>query len=117
MRQISKCSFGVFVLAVVVLVYMLTAVLAGDSHDRHVVVVNNSSYIMTKFYASNKSMRNWEEDILGTDVLPPGYRVRINVDDGSGYCIYDFKAVFSNGKKLEKFDVNVCITSIWTIRD
>jgi hypothetical protein len=41
-------------------------------------------------------------------VLPAGSRVRINIDDGSGACIYDFKARFSDGDELIRYRINVC---------
>ena len=50
----------------------------------------------------------WQEDILGDDVVPPGKDVRINVDDGSGHCKYDFKAVFDDGDALIRRNINVC---------
>jgi hypothetical protein len=32
----------------------------------------------------------------------------INIDDGTGYCVFDFRAVFEDGEVLEKFGNNVC---------
>ena len=63
---------------------------------------------MTHFYASNSGRNDWEEDILGEDVLPSGASVRINIDDGSGACIYDFKARFADGDELIRYRINVC---------
>src|SRR5579885_3484407 len=85
---------------------------SGDNQDRHVRVINETERTMVHFYASNVSVDSWEEDILGSDVLKPGQDVMINIDDGTGHCKYDFKAVFSDGKELVKRNVNVCeITS------
>ncbi|MBI4225477.1 MAG: hypothetical protein HY617_04110 [Candidatus Sungbacteria bacterium] len=93
------------------------AAFAGDSHDRHVLVINRTSYTMVRFHASNRSRGGWEEDILGNDVLRPGYQVRVNIDDGSGYCRYDFRAVFNNGQEIVRYDVDVCRVSKWTLFD
>ena len=51
---------------------------------------------------------DWQEDILGSDILPSGSSVVINVDDGTGYCKYDFKAVFEDGDTAISPDNNVC---------
>jgi hypothetical protein len=51
---------------------------------------------------------SWEEDILGDDVLRPGQDVNINIDDGTGHCKYDFKAVFDDGQSLVKHNIDVC---------
>lgn len=32
----------------------------------------------------------------------------INIDDGSGYCKYDFLAVFDDGDEVVSADNNVC---------
>ena len=47
-------------------------------------------------------------ELLGDDVLENGQNVRINIDDGSGACIYDFKAEFTNGEELTRSRINVC---------
>jgi hypothetical protein len=97
------------------LVQMSTEVQAA--YDRRVVVYNNTSSTMRAFHASNIGTVDWQEDILGTDVLRPGRRVRINIDDGTGYCRFDFKAVFSDGTKVIRRNVNVCEVGSWTISD
>jgi len=84
------------------------AVQSNDGHDRHVVIKNRTGWTMLRFYASDSRSDDWEEDILGQDVLEDGENVRINIDDGSGACLYDFKAVFTNGQELTRSRINVC---------
>jgi len=76
--------------------------------DRRVRINNLSSYDIVEFYASNTGSRSWEEDILGRNILPAGNSVMINIDDGSGYCKYDFLAVFEDGDEVVSADNNVC---------
>ena len=85
--------------------------------DRRVRINNNSSYDIIEFYASNSGTSSWEEDILGRDILPSGSSVVINIDDGSGYCKYDFLAVFEDGEELVKYDNNVCELSQFNYTD
>lgn len=84
------------------------------AQDRRVVIVNNTGFTMVRFYASNAGRTSWEEDILGQDVLRSGQRVRINIDDGTGACVFDFKAVFEDGDELVRKGVNVCQISTYT---
>jgi hypothetical protein len=90
----------------------LTAIALGTINaaalDRRVRINNNSSYNIIEFYASNTGTNSWEEDILGRNILPAGNSVMINIDDGTGYCKYDFLAVFEDGEELVKYDNNVC---------
>ena len=87
---------------------------SGSTSDRHVTIVNNTSAAMTRFYGSNAGVDIWQEDILGSDVLPAGSSVSINFDDGSGYCTFDFKAVFEDGSSLVDSNIDVCTTSTVT---
>jgi hypothetical protein len=96
---------------------ILAAALPAAALDRHVVIVNNTSYTINEFYASSVGVNNWEEDILGKHVLKPGQSVNINVDDGTGYCKYDFKAVFDDGDEVVKNRVNVCEVGTFTFND
>ncbi|CDP51194.1 hypothetical protein [Paradevosia shaoguanensis] len=88
-------------------VVLLTAT-GANAIDRRVKIINNTGYTIEQFYASSVGQDSWEEDILGRDVLPSGSSVVINVDDGTGYCKYDFRAVFEDGDVLDKSNVNVC---------
>jgi len=82
--------------------------------DRRVTIVNNTGFTITNFYGSNKGTNSWEEDILGQSTLPSGSQVTINFNDGSGYCKFDFKAVFSDGDVLVRENVNVCEIGTFT---
>ncbi|MCI2400445.1 hypothetical protein [Aliiroseovarius subalbicans] len=86
----------------------------AEAQDRRVTIINDTGYTIVEFYGSNEGSDSWEEDILGTDVVPTGTTVNINFDDGSGYCMFDFKAVFSDGDVLERRGVDVCTTSTYT---
>lgn len=80
----------------------------GDQSDRHVRIYNDTSVVLREFYASNVGRSTWEEDILGTNVLRPGQSVNVNVDDGTGACVFDFKAVFSDGTSRVHNRIDVC---------
>lgn len=79
-----------------------------DRQDRRVRIHNNTGWTMLRFYASNVNTRDWEEDILGDDVLSSGSSIMMNIDDGTGACRFDFKAEFTNGQELIRNNVNVC---------
>jgi hypothetical protein len=89
----------------------LSLAAAGASHaaeNRHVTIVNHTRHTITHFYASNTGSNDWEEDILGKDELARGETIDIDIDDGTGKCKFDFKAVFSDGESVEKTNINVC---------
>ncbi len=88
---------------------------SSDSANRVVQIGNTTGVTMTHFFASNTSRDSWEEDILGADVLPSGRSLNINIDDGTGACMYDFKARFADGDEVVERGVNVCTLSTWTV--
>ncbi|WP_102960970.1 hypothetical protein [Mangrovicella endophytica] len=94
---------------------ILTAALAATAfasaalaENREVTVNNRTSGNIVQFFASNTGTNNWEEDILGVDVLAPGESVDVDIDDGTGACGFDFKAVFDDGATAVKGGVDVC---------
>ena len=93
----------------------LSALIAGPAlaEDRRVKVINETDHTIVQLYASNVGANDWEEDILGQEMLRPGQAVTINVDDGTGYCKYDFKAVFSDGDVLIRQGIDVCQVSVY----
>lgn len=99
----------------VILAAGLSALIAGPAlaEDRRVKIINETDHTIVQFYASNVGQDDWEEDILGADMLRPGQSVTINIDDGSGYCKYDFKAVFSDGDVLVRQGIDVCKVSVY----
>jgi len=90
------------------LALLAASTMSASALDRRVQINNRTSYDIVEFYASNTGTSNWEEDILGSGILPSGSSVMINIDDGSGYCKYDFLAVFDDGEQVVSADNNVC---------
>ena len=79
-----------------------------DGLNRRVRIHNNTGWTMLRFYASDSRVESWEEDMLGRGTLAAGSSIMMNIDDGSGACLYDFKAEFTNGQVLTRFNINVC---------
>lgn len=101
-----------FFLPVAVAAFVVPAVLLNTAkaiaEDIRFTLVNDTSVNMTEFYAAPSGVDNWENDILGEDVLPAKRRVLINLNDDRRDCDYDFRARFADGEVVEKFGINVC---------
>ena len=103
-------------LSIATLAFVLSTPDIAAAQDRRVRITNGTNTTVTRFHASNTNRRNWEEDILGSSVLPAGRSVMINIDDGSGACMFDFKAVLANGRTVEAYGMNVCRITSWTVQ-
>ena len=78
------------------------------AQNRWVTIVNNTGYDMVEFYGSHRDATSWQEDILGSSILRAGYSVDVNFNDGTGYCMFDFRAVFEDGDVLVRKGINIC---------
>lgn len=112
--MISVRSFVAALALTAVTACSTTAVTTSSGANRNVQIVNNTGFTITHFYGSNAGANSWEEDILGVDVLASGSSVNINFDDGTGYCSFDFKAVFSDGDEVIRSNVDVCTIGTFT---
>jgi hypothetical protein len=109
-------EIGMKLFAPVLMTIGLIAVAApAMALDRKVTIVNNSGFTISYFYGSNVGTTFWEEDLLSSDVLSNGASVVVNFDDTTGYCRFDFRAIFDDGTELVKKDVNVCEIATFTI--
>jgi hypothetical protein len=87
-----------------------------DGENRLIVVINERSSEMVRLYASRTTTSDWEENIL-SQPIPAGASVRINFDDGTGACHFDFRAVFRDNQSVHMWNINVCVESYWRTTD
>ena len=104
MRKVLPALAGALVAASITLSAGAPAI--ADA-DKKIKIINETRHKIVRFYASRVASDNWEEDILGEDVLGIGQSVTINFGT-SDFCVYDFKAEFDDGDTLVKNRVNVC---------
>ena len=88
----------------------------SDGRNRHVMVINDTQTTLYRLFGSNVNRTSWEEDVLGSRVLPAGQSINVNWDDNSCECLFDFKAVLTNGNEIVARRVNVCAVSNWVIQ-
>lgn len=81
---------------------------AQDTEPVVFTLVNGTSATIVEFYATDPGSGEWQDDILGVEVLAPEEAVEITIDDFRDDCKYDFLAVFSDGTELVHEDVAVC---------
>ncbi|HGG04310.1 MAG TPA: hypothetical protein ENK28_02535 [Aliiroseovarius sp.] len=78
------------------------------SAERRLNVINNTGMDIVQLFGSNKEATGWGDDLLVTENLESGTNLEVNFDDGSDLCVFDFKAVFSDGNELTQFDTDIC---------
>lgn len=92
------------------------AVLAGPSfaEGRDMTIINDTDFEIVQLFGARKGLDTWGPDLLdGQPIAAFGERV-VDFDDGSGYCLFSFKAVFDDGEALVSEDINVCDLAMFT---
>ncbi|MBL4807404.1 MAG: hypothetical protein JKY31_08955 [Rhodobacteraceae bacterium] len=87
----------------------------NDGRNRVVDIVNDTGVTMTRFYASNTNQRDWGHDRFGSTVLYSGNYKTLNIDDGTGACMFDLRAQFADGDVVTRSNFNVCVESSWRV--
>lgn len=81
---------------------------SNDGQNRRVRVHNQTGWTIVSLYATDPARTDWRGDLLTPEVLATGDSAVIDVDNGSGACVYVVRAEFSNGERLERVGINVC---------
>lgn len=86
----------------------MTSAPAASAADRWVKIVNHTSVVVYRWYASSVNSDSWGQDRLVTKQIPPNYTSTIDLNTARGGCYFDFRAEFKDGDVLEKYGVDVC---------
>lgn len=78
---------------------------------KQITVVNNGATAVWYIHVSPNYAQEWEDDVLGSDVLMPGMQIPVRLNGYGDHCFFDLKVQDSNGHAREYYDVNVCTTS------
>jgi hypothetical protein len=81
-------------------------------------VRNDSNNTISELYLSASNLDSWDNDLLGNVVLQSGDRFQVAfADTSNNNCLYDIRAVFSDGQVVEDYQVNVCNNDYYTFFD
>jgi hypothetical protein len=75
-------------------------------------ILNNTGYPIEEVYVSASSKDDWEEDVLGRDILGEDERTKIRFDRDEDACLWDLKVVYDDGESSEWQGINLCKVSV-----
>ena len=94
------------------LLFLLGSGTARASDPRDFYIYNKGTEPIYYIHVSHISEDKWGDDIMSADeVLMPDERVKVTFNTESDLCYYDVQAVYKDGDKREKRNVNLCETS------
>ena len=69
---------------------------------------NNTAQMIMRVFVSSVTSNNWEEDVLGSNVLPDRETLRINFNRSEDECNWFIKVDLADGSSREQRNVNLC---------
>ncbi|MAN61676.1 MAG: hypothetical protein CMI60_06985 [Parvibaculum sp.] len=115
----TKAIHAAHAATVVVLVclFIAASTTSSQADKRKIRIFNETRQTMVEFYATSVGNHHWDDDLLDHHVLDSGDSLMIEIDDGTGYCMYDFRAVFADGDTLVRNRINICQISSYRYQD
>lgn len=78
-------------------------------------LVNATGYTIAEVYVAPSSSDEWEEDVMGRDMLENGETVRIEFAPRQKICDYDIKVVWDDGDEAFWEGFDLCTVSEVTL--
>lgn len=100
MNLVARFGFAILALGI--------SAIQVAAQGRDLEIVNLTDFEIIAFYSAHKDAIGWGGDMLSGEALGSGTSRELSFEDGSGYCIYNIKAVFDDGEELVSEGVNVC---------
>lgn len=116
--MIKRFTFPTLAIVTVLAILAVGGVQRAHADQRDFTLVNGSPGVtITHVYVSAAVVDDWEEDILGQDVLAPGDSVTIHFskfDRDAGQCLYDIRVDGAGGEQGILYAVDLCSTDTVT---
>ena len=93
--------------AVATLSLLLASTALAFQGRQDFTVVNKTGVEIHELYVSPHSADDWQEDVLGTDTLPPGKGVAIKFSPKEKAKLWDLKIVDGEGNSIEWESLNL----------
>ena len=95
--------------ALLVSAMMIASPKVSLANDADFILKNKTGYQIDEVYVSAGSSKSWGKDIMGSDALADGERVKITFPHGNGACMFDIKVKYhDDGSTAEWSGVNLC---------
>ena len=98
-------------------VLLVGALAAGSAlaGTQDFTLVNQTGVEIYRLYISETTNQDWEEDVLGDQVLPDGSRIDIDFH-GRNACLWDMMVTDDEDNSVEWTGINLCESSVVVLR-
>ncbi len=91
------------------------AVAPASAAQQDFDLINQTGYTIEQVYVSPTNSNNWQEDVLGRDVMNDGEGGTITFNRSERTCLWDLKVVYDDGESAEWDRFDLCKVSTITI--
>lgn len=84
------------------------------AEGRDMRIVNQTGFEIIEFYRLHKGETDWGDDLLQGESIGGEAERLLDLDDGSGYCLFSFRVLFDDGEELVSEDINICDLAMFT---
>jgi hypothetical protein len=96
----------------------LTACAASGGQDRQVRILNQTSSPVRRLYVENEDRGvTGQNQLAFDDSIKIDHSLTLVMDDGTGQCFFDLKAVLADGRSIIRLKFNACEEGIWKLTD
>ena len=81
---------------------------------REIQIINQTGFEIIEFYSAYKDETDWGANLLTDQPIGGDDERLLDLEDGSGYCLYSFRVIFDDGEELISDDINICDLSTFT---
>jgi hypothetical protein len=89
---------------------------AAQADQRNFVLTNGTGRTIAELYVSPTNVKEWEEDVLGVDVLGELEKTTVKFVDDVDECVYDLKIVHEGGDEAIWTGINLCENSFVVVQ-
>ena len=89
---------------------------AAWAGEQDFTLLNNTGYTIAELYVSPSKSDDWEEDVLGRDVLAEAERTAVRFSRREDACLWDLKVVYADDTESQWQGVNLCEVSVVALR-
>lgn len=102
-------KFGLNICDMGKIVFTLEDIDVDSEYDgmQDFTLINNIGFMIFEIYVSPETSDDWEENILGDDILEPGEEYNITFT-GYDECIFDIMIVDEDGDTYTKMEIDLC---------
>ena len=106
----------ILTMAAVAAATLLLPGIAQAQDGRDFKLTNGTGRVISELYISPTNVNDWEEDVLGVDVLADGAETPVHFVDAVDECVYDLKIVHDDGDAAIWKGINLCESNFVSVQ-